>query len=76
MEINTVKGRIKINIPEECENGKTLRLKNLGMPDYKNNDVHGDLYLKLYVELPKDLSSKEKKLFKELAKLQEKRSNV
>jgi curved DNA-binding protein len=67
--IHTLKGAIKIDIPKETDNGKVLRLKNLGMPKFGKTDEFGDLYVKVVVVLPKNLSEKEIALFKELAQL-------
>lgn len=69
IDVNTLKGKIKVNIPAESSNGKTLRLAGLGMPKY-GKDSHGDLYLKLDLQTPKNLTGEELKLFKQLADLQ------
>ncbi len=65
--VNTLKGPININIPPETQNGKVLRLKKLGMPVYGKKDEFGDLYVKINVVLPKNLSPQEKELFKKLS---------
>jgi len=66
-EIITLDGKkISINIPEGTESEKILRLKKLGLQ--KDNE-RGDLFVKVHVTIPKNLSEKEKKLFKELSKL-------
>jgi len=57
---------IGISIPTGTESGKTLRLKSLGM---KNESLRGDLFVKIHVTIPKDLSVKEKELFERLKKL-------
>jgi curved DNA-binding protein len=66
-EIKTLDGKkISINIPEGTESEKILRLKNLGL---RNLNERSDLFVKVHVTIPKNLSEKEKKLFKELSKL-------
>jgi curved DNA-binding protein len=65
--INPLKGPITINIPKETQNGKVLRLKKLGMPVYGKKDDFGDLYLKINVELPTNLSTEETALLEQLA---------
>lgn len=66
-EIKTLHGKkISINIPEGTESEKILRLKKLGL--HKESE-RGDLFIKIHVTIPKNLSEKEKKLFKELSKL-------
>ena len=68
-KIPTLNGVVTINIPPETPTGKVLRLRGKGMPIYKKGG-HGDLYAKLYVELPTQLSQEEKDLFGRLASLQ------
>ncbi len=69
-EIKTIDGKnISITIPKETDNGKILRLKALGMPRYDAPKIRGDLFITIAVKLPKNLSSKEEKLFKELSEL-------
>jgi len=66
-EIKTLDGKkISINISGGTESEKVLRLKNLGL---QNEKGRGDLFVKVHVTIPKNLSDKEKKLFKELLKL-------
>jgi curved DNA-binding protein len=68
-EIKTLDGALKIDIPEETQNDKVLRLRGKGMPVYDRSQGQGDLYIKIKVGLPSKLSSKEKELFKQLLKL-------
>lgn len=70
--IITLKGNIRIDIPAGTENGKVLRLKGLGMPRFGKTNEFGDLYAKVSIMLPKNLTEKEIALFKELQKLQNK----
>jgi len=66
-EIKTLDGKkISISIPEGTESEKILRLKSLGL---RNINGRGDLFVKIHVSIPKNLSEKEKKLFKELLRL-------
>ena len=65
--IETFHGKINIKIPEKVSTGKTLRLKNLGLPD--KNDKYGDLKIKIKIIIPDNLTSKEIDLYKQLAQL-------
>ncbi len=65
--INPLKGTITINIPKETQNGKVLRMKNLGMPVYSKKGTFGDLYVRINVQLPIHLSAKETALVEQLA---------
>jgi curved DNA-binding protein len=70
VQIPTIKGNpINIPIPKGAQNGQKLRLKNLGMPLYGKIDKFGDMFVKLRIEIPTQLSEKEESLFKELSRL-------
>ncbi len=66
VQIDTLKGKININIAANTENGKVLRLKDLGIPSYDQPEKKGNLYAKVLVELPKNLNEEEKQLFHQL----------
>jgi curved DNA-binding protein len=68
----TLKGSIRIDIPASTDNGKVLRLKGLGMPKFGKPNEFGDLYAKVQIMLPKNLTEKEIILFKELQKMRSK----
>ncbi|MCU0445377.1 MAG: J domain-containing protein [Microscillaceae bacterium] len=69
-EVKTIKGTtISLNIPAGSENGKVLRIKDLGMPDYKHPNVFGSTYLKINVLTPQNLNEEELKLFQRLAEI-------
>jgi curved DNA-binding protein len=74
VEVRTLKGKIKIDIPKETQNGKVLRLKGLGMPYYKEKNKYGDLYVKISGQLPKSLTETELGLFRQLAELRKQKS--
>ena len=69
VEIVSFKGRVKIDIAKGTQNGKLLRLHGLGMPLYDSPGTFGDLYIKIGIKIPENLTSKETGLFKELQKL-------
>jgi curved DNA-binding protein len=69
LKVHTFKGDMSIKIPKETENGRTFRLKEMGMPHYENSNRFGDLYVKVILSLPKNLSKEELILFKKLAEL-------
>ncbi len=72
-EFTTLKGNIKISITKESSNDKLIRLPKMGMPKYGKAGEFGDLYLKLDVQTPKNLSQKEIALFKELQNVKRER---
>ena len=69
ISVPTMKGKILFPIAAETPNGKVFRIKGKGMPIYNQTNKFGDLYIKIEVELPQNLSQKEKELFEELSKL-------
>jgi curved DNA-binding protein len=66
VEIKTLDGILKTEIPSGTQNDKILRLRGKGMPNYEQPTNYGDLYVKVKVEIPTNLSDKEIRLFKEL----------
>ncbi len=70
-KITTFAGTISLNIPPESQQGKTLFLKGLGMPLYTDATKKGDLYITLNVQVPQNLSAREKELFTELQALRQ-----
>jgi len=69
VSFKSFKGNVKIDIPEGTQNGKILRLQRLGMPVYGKKDEFGNLYLRVNILIPENLTSKEIELFKSLQKL-------
>ncbi|CAH8282371.1 curved DNA-binding protein [Mariniflexile fucanivorans] len=67
--VDTFKGKVKLNIKPETENGTQVKLKGKGFPKYKKEDQFGDLYITYQIKIPTNLSEKEKTLIEELQKL-------
>lgn len=67
-DISTLHGVIGIKIPPETRNGKTLRLKELGLP--KKTGGFGNLNIKISINLPKNISDKQKDLYKKLLEIE------
>lgn len=55
------KKRVKITIPEGAQSGQQFRLRGKGMPVLRARR-QGDLYVQIAVEVPQNLSRKQKKL--------------
>lgn len=66
--INTLDGKIKMNIPPSAQNNKTLRIKGKGMPVYGNTGQFGDLLVQLQIDIPENLTPIQKNLFEQLKK--------
>jgi len=65
IEIPTPDGHARIKLPAATPNGKVFRLRDKGMPSL--NGGNGDLHVRVELEVPAHLSSKQKKLFEEFA---------
>lgn len=66
--IDTLSGKLKLTIAPETDNGTRVRLRGKGFPVYKKEGTFGDLYITYQVQLPKQLTAKEKELFEQLSK--------
>ena len=64
--IDTLNGKVKIKVKPETQNGTKVKLKGKGMPVYKKENEFGDLYITYDIQIPTNLTDKQKKLFEEL----------
>ena len=70
IEVPTLTGKkLALKIPPETQNGKSFRLGKQGMPKLGKKEERGDLYAKVRIVLPTDLTKREKELFEELQSL-------
>jgi DnaJ-class molecular chaperone len=65
IQVPTLTSRVMLKVPPLTQNGRSFRLGGLGMP-HLNGTGKGDLYARIRVKLPDQLSDREKKLFEEL----------
>jgi len=65
--IDTLGGKVKIKVQAETQNNTTIRLKGKGMPVYKQEGQAGDLFVTYDVQVPKNLTDKQRELFTQLA---------
>ena len=70
VNVKTIDKTVELTIPPETQNGKVIRLRGLGMPNVKNPNQRGNLYVTISVQLPKNLTSDEKRLFEQLRQMQ------
>jgi curved DNA-binding protein len=68
LKVQTVEGKVKLNIPPETPNGKVFRLTGRGLPEFNKPGNRGDYFIRTEIKLPEKLTNKEKELFKELEK--------
>jgi DnaJ-class molecular chaperone len=65
-EIETVAGKVKLKIPQGTQPGTLIRIKGKGVK-HVNSATHGDHYVRVQVEVPSKLSSRQKELLEEFA---------
>ncbi|MFD0750131.1 DnaJ C-terminal domain-containing protein [Mucilaginibacter calamicampi] len=68
LTIDTLNGKVKLKVAPETQNGTKVKLKGKGLPVYKKTAAHGDLFITYDVQVPTNLTEKQKQLFEELAK--------
>lgn len=60
---------INLEIPKGTDSGTVFRIGKFGMKKTLSGDERGELFVRIKVEIPKNLSKKELALFEELSKL-------
>lgn len=62
--VPTIDGKVKYTVPEGTQNGTTFRFKGKGVKKINRSD-RGDQYVHVTIEVPKNLSKKQKDLLRE-----------
>jgi molecular chaperone DnaJ len=65
VNVPTIDGRAELRIPSGTQNGTVFKLRGKGLPKL-NRWGRGDLFVKLNVDVPRNLSSKQRKLLEDL----------
>lgn len=68
VNVPTPAGNVLLKIREGTQPGQTYRLAGRGMPHLKDPKTFGDLYARVRVQLPKNLSTEQRSLFEQLAR--------
>ncbi|MDZ4787878.1 MAG: molecular chaperone DnaJ [Blastochloris sp.] len=66
--VPTLEGKASIKVPSGTQSGKLFRLRGKGVPDLRGSH-HGDLNIRVMVEVPTKLNSEQKKKLEEFAEL-------
>lgn len=66
--VPTIDGKVKYNVPEGTQSGTVFRLRNKGI-QYVNGRGRGDQYVKVNIEVPRNLTTKQKDALKAFEKL-------
>ncbi|MGN6394970.1 MAG: DnaJ C-terminal domain-containing protein [Mucilaginibacter sp.] len=64
--IDTLDSKVKIKVKPETQNGTKVKLKGKGMPVYKKENHFGDLYITYDIQVPVNLTDKQRKLFEQI----------
>ena len=71
-EVETIEGKVKLKIPQGTQPGTLIRIKGKGVK-HVNGTSHGDHYVRVQIEVPEKLSSRQKELLEEFADESKKR---
>jgi curved DNA-binding protein len=61
----TLDGPVSVSVPPQSRTGKKLRLRGKGLP--RKDSIRGDLYLKIIIDIPGQLSPEETELYRQLS---------
>ena len=68
LEIHTIDGKVKYDIPEGTQTGSVFRLRGKGIPSL-NGRGRGDQYVTVNIETPKNLNKEQKEALKKFSEL-------
>lgn len=66
--VPTPAGQVLLTIPAGTQPGQTFRLSGRGMPRLRAPQEHGDLFVRVKIQIPRDLNAKQKALFEQIRK--------
>jgi curved DNA-binding protein len=66
--VPTLDGTVVLTIPAGTQPGQSFRLSGRGMPHLRAQNQRGDLFARIKVQIPKNLTSEQRKLFEQIAK--------
>lgn len=71
VEVPTLRGKARLKIPAGTQSGQVFRLRSQGFPHLRGYG-EGDQIVRVNLETPRKLNSRQEELFRELAKTEEK----
>lgn len=71
IKVPTTEGEKTLTIPNGIQSGTVLKMPGLGVPKINNSARRGDQLVQIIVETPQKLSAEEKKIYEQLAKLEQ-----
>ncbi len=67
IKVPTIDGEVTYTVPEGTQTGTVFRLKGKGVPRLHGGGARGDQYVKIKVEIPKNLTEKQKDILRQFA---------
>ena len=74
IEVPTLEGKVSLRIPEGTQSGKLFRMRGKGLPPLQPRldpaqleRMRGDLFVRIFVEVPTKLNERQRKLLDEFA---------
>lgn len=64
--VSTLAGNVNLTIPAGTQPGQVFRLKDRGLPHLRQPNSFGNLFVKIKVELPRNLNATQRELFEKL----------
>ena len=65
LSVETLSGEVTVKMPPGIQDGQKLRLRGKGMP--KRDGTNGDLFVRVRIEIPRHLNSRQKDLWEKIA---------
>ncbi len=69
--VQTFGGVLMLTIKPGTQNGQTMRLRGKGMPNLRRKGTEGDLYVRVDVRLPEELTPRQQELLEEMRQADE-----
>jgi curved DNA-binding protein len=66
--VQTPEGNVVLTIPAGTQPGQSFRLTGRGMPKLRTPTQRGDLYARIKVQIPRNLTPEQRQLFEQLAR--------
>ena len=66
VKVRTLRGQIELTLPPETQSGRRFRLVGQGMSRLNDPAQRGDLYATVNVELPRNLTERQREIFEQL----------
>jgi curved DNA-binding protein len=73
LKLETLSGKVNLTIPRGTQPGSLLRLRGKGMPVHGKEGTYGDMFVRIKVINPSDLSQEETSMFNKLREIHRKR---